>query len=183
VKSAHAIRPALRLVEAGEASIPLDLDEVYRDYCRYVAAIILRLCGRRGALEDLIQDVFAEAASGLSSVRQPEAIRGWLATITVRVVRRHLRRQRLYRFLGFDSKVDYEKLADQACSPFDRVLLSRMYQILDELAVDDRMAFILHHVEGETIEVVAELSRVSRNTVKRRILRARIALEERLSDD
>ncbi|HEX2874579.1 MAG TPA: sigma-70 family RNA polymerase sigma factor [Polyangiaceae bacterium] len=167
-----------------EHSSPGDLDQLYKDYCRYVAAILLRIGGRRGELEDSIQDVFAEATAGIAQVRQPEAIRGWLATIAVRVARRTLRRRRLARLIGLTpSTSEYESLADPAASPFDRALLARLYRALDRLPVDDRVAYVLHHVEGETLDAVAALCGCSGTTAKRRILRARLALEELLADD
>jgi RNA polymerase sigma-70 factor (ECF subfamily) len=135
VRSARAVRPALRLVHSDEGS-PHDLDRLYRDYCRYVAAILLRICGRRGELEDAVQEVFAEAAANIAQVRQPQAIRGWLATIAVRVARRSLRRRRFARFIGISpGSGEYEELADPAASPFDRALLARLYGALDRLPV------------------------------------------------
>ncbi len=159
------------------------VDGLYRRYCRYVAAVILRLDGRADEVEDLIQDVFLAAARGYRDVRQPEAIKGWLATITVRLVRRRLRLRRLHRFLGMDAAADYTELVDPGASAADKLLLVEVYRVLDDIAVDDRLAFCLHHVEGENLETVAELSRCSLATVKRRIARARATLEERLGDD
>jgi RNA polymerase sigma-70 factor, ECF subfamily len=182
VKPARDLQPNLRLVRADEMQSPVGLDDLYREYCRYVAAIVLRLSGNRHDFEDLLQDVFAEAASGIANLRQPEAVRGWLATISVRVVRRYLRRQKLYRFLGLVPEADYEQVADPAASPFDRSLLATVYRALDEIPVDDRLAFVLHVVQGETVDAMSRICGCSRNTIKRRILRARFALEERLSD-
>lgn len=91
---------ALRLVPGGDPK--LTLDEVYRRYCRYVAAVILRLDGRAAEVDDLIQDVFVEAAAGIARLRKSEAIKGWLATIAVRTVRRRLRSRRVKFFLGLD---------------------------------------------------------------------------------
>lgn len=183
MRSARALQPALRLVSKDETP-PLDLDRLYREYCRYVAAILLRIGGRRAELEDGIQEVFAQAAAALAQVQKPEAIRGWLATIAVRVARRSLRRRRLAHFFGASvSASEYEALADSSASPFDRTLLARLYRALDALSVDDRLAYVLHHVEGETIDAVATLCGCSGTTAKRRILRARLALEELLADD
>jgi RNA polymerase sigma-70 factor (ECF subfamily) len=183
VKSAPALRRSLRLVSADEGAAPLSLDDVYRQYCRYVAAVILRISGRRSELEDLIQEVFAEAASGLGTLRQPEALRGWLATIAVRVARRRLRRHRFYRFIGLGTAAEYDRIADEAASPFDRALVRAVYRALEEVSVDDRVAFVLHHVEGETLDSVAALCGCSRTTAKRRVFRARSELLRRLSDD
>jgi RNA polymerase sigma-70 factor (ECF subfamily) len=181
VSNVRALRPALRSV-APEPIHALTLDDVYRRDCRYVAAVILRISGRRAELEDLIQEVFAEAAAGFDALREPAAVRGWLATIAVRVTRRRLRRRRLYALIGLDAGTDYEDVAGAEASPFDRASVAQVYRALDELGVDDRVAFVLHHVEGETLEAVAARCGCSRTTAKRRIARARTTVERRLTD-
>src|SRR5207253_3230020 len=74
---------------------PLDLDSAYRRYARYVAAVALRLIGRDDEVDDVVQEVFLTALRKLGGLRDPEAIRGWLATVTVRVAGRRLRRRRM----------------------------------------------------------------------------------------
>ena len=173
-------QPSLEIVAGGEPGS--FLDDVYRRYCRYVAAVVLRLDGRHGEVDDLVQEVFVEAARGIKALRAPEAIRGWLATIAVRVVHRRLRRRRVRRFLGLDPEADYANLIDPAASPLDRLLVRAVYRALDELPVADRLAFTLHHVEGEKLEAVARLCGCSCATAKRRIARALRALVDRVGD-
>jgi RNA polymerase sigma-70 factor (ECF subfamily) len=172
----------LRLVRDGEPD--RSLEGVYRRYCRYVAAVILRLDARSDDLEDLIQDVFVEAARGIEQLREPEAIKGWLATIAVRLVTRRLRRRRVMRFLllGRDRGADGAQVADAAASPVDKLVLVEVYRVLDTLPVADRVAFTLHHIEGETLDAVARLTECSRATTKRRIARAHAAIEARMGD-
>ena len=109
-------------------------------------------------------------------------MKGWLATITVRVVRHRLRARRLRRFLGLDAQADYAGLIDPSASPLDKLLVRAVYRVLDELPVDDRLAFTLHHIEGEKLEVVARLCRCSCATAKRRIARAQQAIEDRMGE-
>jgi RNA polymerase sigma-70 factor, ECF subfamily len=183
VSTIRALRPpAPRVTLEGEA-VPRDLDDAYRNYCRYVASVCLKISGRRSELEDLIQEVFAEAASTFGALREPDALRGWLATIAVRVTRKRLFRRRLYGLVGLGQSADYEALPDLGASPYDRALLAAVYRALDELAPDDRIAFVLHHIEGETLDSVARLAGCSITTAKRRVFRAKSALERRLSDD
>jgi RNA polymerase sigma-70 factor (ECF subfamily) len=171
---------ALRLVRSDPPWSTLD--DVYRRYCRYVAAVILRLDGRTSELEDLVQDVFVEAAAGIGRLRDPEAIKGWLATIAVRTVRRRLRLRRVWRFFGFDRDADLTAQSDPGASPVDRLLLRAVYRVLDDMPTDDRLAFSLHTIEGETMETVAKLCGCTYATAKRRVSRAQHLIEERLSD-
>ena len=171
---------ALRLVPGGDPK--LTLDEVYRRYCRYVAAVILRLDGRAAEVDDLIQDVFVEAAAGIARLRKSEAIKGWLATIAVRTVRRRLRSRRVKFFLGLDRDLGRATVIDPAASPVDRLLLRAVYRVLDEMPVEERLAFTLHTMQGETMEVVARLCECSLATAKRRVSRAQRRIEERMSD-
>jgi RNA polymerase sigma-70 factor, ECF subfamily len=183
VSTIRALRPSAPRVTPEADALPRDLDDAYRQYCRYVASVCLRISGRRSELEDLIQEVFAEAASSFKALRDPDAMRGWLATIAVRVTRKRLFRRRLYGLIGIGSSVEYEALPDLGASPYDRLVLGAIYRALDELAPDDRIAFVLHHIEGETLDSVARLAGCSITTAKRRIFRAKTALERRLSGD
>ena len=159
------------------------LDDVYRRYCRYVAAVVLRLDGRHAEVDDLVQEVFVEAARGIRGLREPDAVKGWLATITVRVVRQRLRVRRLRRFLGLDPESDYAGLIDPSASPLDKLLVRAVYRVLDDQPVGDRLAFTLHHIEGEKLEVVSRLCGCSCATAKRRIARVQKAIQERLGDE
>jgi RNA polymerase sigma-70 factor (ECF subfamily) len=179
----RVLRPISPHATPEAAAAPRNLDDAYRRYCRYVATVCFRISGRRSELEDLIQDVFAEAASTFDALREPDAIRGWLATIAVRVTRKRLYRRRLVALVGFAPPPEYEHAADLTASPYDRALVAAIYRTLDRVNPDDRIAFVLHHVEGEQLESVARLCGCSITTAKRRIARARNTLERELSDD
>jgi len=101
----------------------------------------------------------------------------------VRTVRRRLRRQRTRRFFGLDASAGYENLVDPAASPVDRVLLATVFRLLDDMPVEDRIAFSLRYVQGETVEKVAELAGCSIATANRRIVRVLAALEKRMADE
>lgn len=61
----------------------LDGGQLFRKYAPYVAAVALRLLGRDDKLADLVHDVFVVALKDLKQVRNPQAIKGWLATLAV----------------------------------------------------------------------------------------------------
>lgn len=163
--------PGLRAVEK-----PSEPEDVYRQYSGYVAALAYRILGRDAEVEDVVQDVFLAAVSGLHRLRDPGAVKGWLASATVNVASRRLRRRKLLAVFGLDSPSD-EEVSAPGASPEEKAVLSEVYFALDALPVNERVPWVLRHVEGESLERVAELCACSLATVKRRIAAAQEAIE------
>jgi RNA polymerase sigma-70 factor (ECF subfamily) len=160
----------------------LDLDDLFRRYSRYVSAIGLRLLGRRDEVDDLVQDVFLAAMGGIDSVRDPGAIKAWLMTIAVRSARRRLRQRRMRAFLGLDHEVDYERVADRDAPPEKRLVIRRVYEVLDTMPANERIAWTLRHIQGERLQAVALLCDCSLATAKRRIAAASARVNEAVGD-
>lgn len=188
----RSLRPALKLVEPGPegqgaAPVPAPLptvDALFRAYSGYVAQVALRLVGRDEDVDDVVQEVFVVSLKGLDRLRDAAAIKGWLATVAVRVARRRLRLRKLWSAIGLDDAGGgvADAIAPGA-GPEDRAVLSRVYAALEELPVDERIAWTLRHVEGEQLEAVAKLCGCSLATAKRRISAAHEKLERLVSDD
>jgi RNA polymerase sigma-70 factor (ECF subfamily) len=138
--------------------------------------------GRAHDVDDLVQEVFLAAFKQRDQLRDAGAAKGWLAVVAVRTARRQLRRRRLRQFVGLDTGTPPLELQDQTLSPDERTLLARVYQILDHMNVDDRLAWTLRHVEGEKLEQVAQRCGCSLATAKRRIVAAHAQLQAELSD-
>lgn len=180
-------RPALKLVprlptpSAPETEV-LDLDGLFRRYAPYVAAVAHRLLGRDEDVDDTIQDVFLAAARGLKAIRDPNAVKPWLARVTVRTAHRKLRKRRMRVFLGLDEPAVYDRVADTGASPEHRALLARVYLVLDGIPTKHRVAWALRYVEGEPLESVAALTGCSLATAKRRIAAAHRIVSEAFAD-
>lgn len=172
--------PAIVTHDAPTVSAPLTIERLFADYAGYVATVVLRVLGRDHEVDDVVQEVFLDAMSGLRSVQNPAAVRGWLKTIAVRKACRHLRKRKVRAFLGLERDCCYEHVADPSCGPEERALLGRVYRQLDLLPVSDRVAWTLRHVDGEQLETIATLCGCSLATVKRRIAAAQAVLERRL---
>jgi RNA polymerase sigma-70 factor (ECF subfamily) len=184
-----SIRPQLRVVgntpavePAPSAPLPDSDAELFERFAPYVARIGLRLLGRESDVDDLIQDVFIAAMRQRHQVRAPEAFRSWLAIIAVRTARRYLRKRKLRALVGIDTIAPTLELRDNGMSPERRALLTRVYQVLEKIPVDQRIAWTLRYVEGEKLEEVAERCGCSLATAKRRIAAAHGRLEAELHD-
>jgi RNA polymerase sigma-70 factor (ECF subfamily) len=138
---------------------------------------------RDDEVDDVVQDVFLAATRGIGEVVEPDAIRGWLATVTVRAARRKLRARRLRAWVGLDRATDYERIASADASPEERSLLVRLYVALDTLPANQRIAWTLRAMEGQRLDVVAASCGCSLATAKRYIGAAQSRLEEMLRDE
>ena len=146
-------------------------DVLYRRHAHYLLAISARLLSSRGEAEEVVQDTFVVGLEQLGTLRDPAAIRAWLAQIAVSLVRRRLRRGRLLRFLGLDQPPDasLEALASPSIRPDDLAELALIDQVLRRMRADLRIAWMLRRVEGLALPEVASACTCSLATVKRRI--------------
>ena len=158
-----------------------DFDSVFRRFSPYVASIGLRLLGRDDELDDLVQDVFLEAHRGLKSVREPAAIKGWLARICVRRATRRLRRRRFLALLSLDGVAERDLPFDRGASPEERAEVARLYRRLDRMPAAERVAWLLRHVEGESLDDMVALCGCSKSTVQRRLRSAEARLQQEVT--
>ena len=132
-------------------------DMLYRRHAHYLLAIASRLLSSRGEGEEVVQDTFVVGLDQLGTLRDPAAVRGWLAQIAVSLVRRRLRRGRLLRLLGLDQEYDatLASLASPSLRPDDRAELALVDQVLRRMPADRRIAWMLRRVEGLALHDVA----------------------------
>jgi len=180
-------RPPLRVVRASEPDLQpsaagTEFDALYRRFSPYVASIAIRLLGRDGEVDDLVQDVFVEVLRGMNKLREPAAFKGWLAQITVRTSTRRLRQRRLRRaFFLPEVLPDYETLAARSATAEQRAVIAHVYRALDRLPAKTRVIWILRHVLEEPLHAVAELAECSLSTVQRRLIDAQAVIDEELT--
>jgi RNA polymerase sigma-70 factor (ECF subfamily) len=177
-----ATAPHLRLVRTSDQAIePVDFDELFTRYSAYVAGVAARLLGRDDhEVEDVVQDVFWTASRRLGRIHNVEAARPWLVTVTVRTVRRRLRRRRWKQL--FRVQLDAVDVPAPGATPEQMALLVRLYRLLDTVPADNRLAWLLRHVEGERLEDIALACGCSLATAKRRIGAVQEVLAEVLRD-
>ena len=151
-------------------------DALYRKYVQSVWRLALRLLGNRSDAEDVVQDAFTEAFRDCGKLREASAVRPWLMRITVHQVHRRFRKRKLLRALGLDrgeDDVSLDALAGPGASAETMAELRILDQVLRRIPTAARIAWMLRHVEGCTLEEVAERCSCSLATAKRRIAAAR----------
>jgi RNA polymerase sigma-70 factor (ECF subfamily) len=138
--------------------------------------------GRDDEVDDVVQDVFLAYFRFHRDIREPAAVRGWLATTTVRVVRRRLRLRRIGFLLRLQDRADPAELQAFGASPEDCAVLTSIHRVLEAVAVNERIAWVLRYLEQEQIDDVARICRCSPATAKRRISAAHSVVKRALDD-
>jgi RNA polymerase sigma-70 factor (ECF subfamily) len=146
---------------------------IWDRYAPLVRRIVRRSIRIESDVEDLVQEVFLQFYRSHTLLRNREALRAFLFSISLRVTIReiHTRRAR-NRERPTD---DGGEIPCSSCSPpadFEaREAVAAMGAMLDRLDPKDREAFVLRHVEGRQLTEVADTLEMSVATIKRRLAR------------
>jgi len=168
------------LVVAARAGEAWAHEALFRRYAPMANGMAFRLMGRDADVDDLVQDAFAVAFGRLDSLDDPQAFAAWLGSIVVRTAGKVIRRRVLMEKLGLRRRgepIDIDAIASRVCGPEVAAELRGIYERVERLPADLRIAFLLRRVEGMELEEVARATGVSLATTKRRIAAAQQAVE------
>ena len=182
--------PHVRLAAAPPelaAGGPVEFGELFAHYGRYVARLAARLLGQGDAeVDDVVQEVFWLALRRLPKIADMIQARGWLATVTTRLVGRRLRRRRfraLFHASSHGASFRGQEVPAPGATAEQRALLGRLYEVLETLPTDQRLAWSLRYLEGEPLDLVAAACGCSLATAKRRVSAAKKVIEEVFGDE
>lgn len=154
-------------------------------YSKRVFNLAYQFCGSYQEAEDLTQDIFLKLHGVLPKYDPSKNFTAWLTTLA----KNHL--IDVYRKSKWEKghRDDFEDVLVRAESRSDpeRDLLRRerqtmLWQALDLLTPEIRMAVLLRDIQGKTYEEMAEILGLPLGTVKSRINRGRMQLAMALKD-
>ena len=141
---------------------------IYDRHSAGVQGMVYRLLGREAELDDIVQEVFIYALNSIDKLREPAALKSWLLGIAVGKVRSHVRWRFRRRWLSFLPHDEIPEPALELNDP-DADLVSNVRSILDDLPSEERIALVLHRIEGLSLQEAALASSMSLSTFKRRL--------------
>lgn len=156
---------ALKNGDAGAAG------RLYDRHASGVHGMVYRLLGRQAEIDDIVQEVFIYALYSIDKLREPAALKGWLFGIAVGKVRSHLRHRARRSWLSF---LPHDEMPEPAVPTNDPEadLAQAVRGILEHLPPDERIALVVHRVEGLTLDDAAKACGMSLSTFKRRLAKA-----------
>ena len=140
-----------------------------RQHLNLVFATALRQVGDAGAAEEITQNVFVALARASGKLKSHPTIAGWLYQTTLNKsrewLRSELRRRRREQVAVHRQLAEAE--GDSVWSP----LVPLLDEALLKLREPDRLAVIMHFMEGQTFEEVGTALGVGEDTARKRVNR------------
>lgn len=158
-------------------------EAAWERYSPLVHRIVSRAIGPDAEVEDVTQEIFYRLFSRIRTLRKPEALRSFVISFAIRIVKWELRRRRARRWLTLSETGDVPDEQMMVMDAENRYALRRLYGLLDRLSARERLVLVLRHVEGMTLEEIAAAMELSLATVKRGLRRASARVSQMVDAD
>lgn len=135
-----------------------------------------RALGSGEEVEDIVQDVFSTLFRAVHRLREPDALRAFVITVTKRVLGHELRKRRARALLSADLGLELMNSIGERGDPATHHAYVHFRLLLERLKERERRAFILRFVVCMDAPEVAHTLGVSVPTARRAFSRAQSRL-------
>ena len=193
--TAEAADPDLGLVRRAQTGDFAAFEELVGRYQDRVYGLALRIVGEAHDAEDVAQQTFLSLVEHLRAFRGECAVAGWVLRIATNHALKLLRKRRGLPTAptgtaaepdeGYADVPHPEFIAPWRDDPADLAERKEVRALIDQALADldekYRVVFALRDIEGFSVKETADLTGLTESAVKVRLLRARLALRERLT--
>lgn len=148
----------------------------WRRFLPLVSRMARRAFGSGEEVEDIVQDAFSTLFRAINRLREPEALRAFVITVTKRVLGHELRKRRARAHLSADLGIQLLNTIRERGDPATHHAYIHFRLLLGRLKERERRAFILRFVVCMDAPEVAHTLGVSVPTARRAFLRAQSRL-------
>jgi RNA polymerase sigma-70 factor (ECF subfamily) len=192
--AAPPVDPDLELVRRAQAGEFAAFEELVGRLQNRVYALALRITGESHDAEDVAQQTFLSLVEHIRDFRGESAVAGWVLRIAANHALKVLRKRRGLPTVslaageaeeGYAGVPHPDFIAPWRDDPADLAARREVRELIDralaELDEKYRVVFVLRDVEGFSVKETAEALGLTEAAVKVRLLRARLALREKLT--
>lgn len=158
---------------------------IWSKYAPFVSRLVRGYFGPHSERDDVAQEVFLRVFSRIDELRDPNALRGFIAGICLGVARNMGRRARVRGAPrpALDDDDERPEVPMPGIEDEARQALRHLWRLLDAASVEDRSLFVARYVERMDMHDVAEAHRMSMGTAKRRVTRMTQRIEAAMAAD
>ncbi|MBN1999387.1 sigma-70 family RNA polymerase sigma factor [candidate division KSB1 bacterium] len=164
-------------------------DVIVRKYKDQLLNFAFRFLGNQEEAEDVVQETFLRLYRNKHAYRKIAKFSTWLYTIAGNLAKTELRKRKRRRLvsisdLGYEEKeYEIEDTSTDTERAVDSVLKEEFIQhAISGLSNRFREVIILRDIQGLSYEEVGEILKIPLGTVKSRVNRARLKLQDKLKD-
>jgi len=181
----------LRQAKAGDFAA---FQQLITDLQPRVYGLAFRILQQAQDAEDATQQTFLALIEHIGDFREESSLATWVLKIASNHALKILRRRRSHNPISMSSMLSGDSYADvphpEFIAPWSKPaeqiaeqaeVQAEIHKALLELDEKYRMVFILRDIEGLSVRETAQAMELTEGTVKVRLLRARLALRERLT--
>lgn len=184
--------PQIEWVRRAQQGDLAAFEQLFQQHQRGVYNLVYQMVRSDADASDLTQEVFLRAWKALPRLEAPEAFVSWLYRIATNRTRNWIRDHSRVRtesldqpFGGDDDEGSTREIADVSGDPAGAVQTQATREVVrsavQTLSPDHQAVVTLHHLEGLSVEEIAQVMRCSVGTVKSRLSRARDHLRRKLA--
>jgi RNA polymerase sigma-70 factor (ECF subfamily) len=190
----HASDEDLPLVRAARKGEFAAFEALVGKYERQIFTLSLRILAQRQDAEEVVQQTFLTVVERLDSFREEARFSTWLMRVATNHALALLRKRKLRSTVPLTDDATADRYEDLPHPQFiaqwretpDQIASQRevrrlLDEALGELNEKHRLVFVLRDLEGLSTLETAQALGISEANVKVRLLRARLALRERLT--
>ncbi len=162
-------------------------DLIVKRYKNQLLNFVYRFLGNAEEAEDLVQETFLRVYRNRKAYQKVAKFSTWIYTIAGNLAKTELRKRKRRKFfsisdLGYNEK-DYD-ISDDAFNP-EKDVDGRMkeeiiHREIDELSPKFREVILLRDVQQLSYEEISQIVNIPLGTVKSRVNRGRLKLQEKL---
>lgn len=172
----------ISLAQSGDTKA---IEELIRRVQKQIYAMFAHLTDKKNDISDLTQETLLRMAKSLHQLKEPKSFKTWLNRIVTNVFYDYARKKN-DQLVDFDMEKLNEIKDKIGCEPGEKCLFSEIEKLiraaLMTLPKNMRVALVLREYEGLSYEDISDITNTTLGTVKSRISRARLKLQDELKD-
>jgi RNA polymerase sigma-70 factor, ECF subfamily len=170
------------LIKRCQQGHELAFNELFRRYQSKVFSIVYHLIWNRDDVEDVAQNVFSKIYFSIRSYHFQGAFSVWVERVAVNQCFDYLRQKKRHKgaieldaMSAEEANVTLQPARPGHTPDAEKGVISRQaaFRLLKELNENDRALLILKEVDGESVQELSRIFKISESNVKIRLMRAR----------
>lgn len=184
-KSSYRKESITNLISIAQTGDFKAIEELIRRIQKQIYAIFSHLTDKKDDISDLTQEVLIKMAKSISQLKDIRKFKPWLNQIITNVFNDYIKKHPKS-YIELDEEKLNEIKDKIKCEPGQKCLFSELEKLVKTalltLPQNYRIAIILREYEGLSYQDIAIITNTNIGTVKSRISRARLKLQEELKE-